>query len=145
MGESSQQMMGALAAEFEQIRPLYEEHLRANRELLPHVLMADITTVLAEPATKERRVHDENSFIRRLVARLEEFWAAEPNDGDSASNVIAVSFLENFRGLEKLRPYLCKYMGEFADVCLAPQPNLVRRSDGVWVRKDESEAGVNGA
>ncbi|SRR6266498_5028600 len=69
--------------------PIYDEHVRDNDEVLPHVLMGELVRFLVEEA---RLQGTESSALRAAMGLLERGMAsADP----MLQELIAVSFLEN--------------------------------------------------
>lgn len=87
-------------------RAVYEEHLRDNDEVLPHVLMADLRRLFVEMVEASRE--DEVKQFLETVETL----ASSP--ADSIRNVVDVSFIEDLvlgdqretRALEQVRGLL---------------------------------------
>ena len=87
-------------------RALYEEHLRENNEVLPHVLMADLRRMFVDMVEAGRE-----DDVKRFLVEVETL-AASP--ADSIRNVVDVSFIEDLvvgdqretRALQKVRGLL---------------------------------------
>ena len=100
-----------------EILPLLREHLSDYEEVLPHVLMGDVTRLAISAATAQR--NDE------LLARLLGFLELKLGSTDEvAENIVLVSFIENLAGeaaaLEVMKPM----MGP-----------LLRAATGRWAEK----------
>ena len=67
---------------------IYDEHLKFNKEIIPHVLMSEITQVLIESYL--------NNKIELVKATLELIDKEFNEREDDIQNIIAVSMLENF-------------------------------------------------
>ena len=75
------------------LRPIYEEHVHDNHELIPYVFMGDVTRVavdLHDDALRGNRVADEG--LSELLAALEIGLASRE---EAVQEMISVSFLEN--------------------------------------------------
>jgi hypothetical protein len=82
--------LGYVVHRFRALMHLLEEHLEDNDgELLPHVLMGDMTRWLVEHADVE--IH--KLTVRAILATFEENFT--PRSADKVSELIAASFLEN--------------------------------------------------
>jgi hypothetical protein len=87
-------------------RTVYEEHMRDNDEVLPHVLMADLRRLFVD-LVEAGREEDATRFLAGI-----ETLAASPSE--SIRNVVDVSFIEDLvlgdqgetRALHKVRPLL---------------------------------------
>jgi hypothetical protein len=92
MSDSASALVKNLVQRVPKLDALYQEHLKDNDELLPHVFMGDVTRfVVAAAAAGSARPKDW-AEAQRVVALLEEALASkEP----SVENLIAASFVEN--------------------------------------------------
>jgi hypothetical protein len=87
-------------------RTVYEEHMRDNDEVLPHVLMADLRRLFVDLVEAGRE-----EDVTRFLAGIETL-AASPSE--SIRNVVDVSFIEDLvlgdqgetRALHTVRPLL---------------------------------------
>jgi hypothetical protein len=87
-------------------RDTYEEHLRDNGEVLPHVLMADLRRLFVDLVEAGRREE-----VERFLNEVETL-ASSP--AESIRNVVDVSFIEDLvlgdrretRALERVRSLL---------------------------------------
>lgn len=68
-------------------RPVYEQHVRDNEEVLPHVLMADLRRMFVD--TVEAGNDDEVKWFLEAIETLASSLA------DSIRNVVDVSFIED--------------------------------------------------
>jgi hypothetical protein len=68
-------------------RPVYEQHLRDNGEVLPHVLMADLRRMFVNLV---QAGNDDD--VKRFLEAIEDL-ASSP--ADSIRNVVDVSFIED--------------------------------------------------
>jgi hypothetical protein len=68
-------------------RALYEDHLRENNEVLPHVLMADLRRMFVDMVEAGRE--DE---VKRFLVEVEALVASS---ADSIRNLVDVSFIED--------------------------------------------------
>lgn len=69
------------------VRPLYDEHLEDNDELLPHVFMADVRRLFVD-LVEAGACKD----VERLLAAIE---VLESSPRDDVRNVVDISFLED--------------------------------------------------
>ncbi|WP_287127861.1 hypothetical protein [Candidatus Cyanaurora vandensis] len=85
------------------LKPLYDEHIKENDDLLPNVFMGDVT----RSVIKEAQGPQFDSLLRPLLDYLEEGIIT---GSDQIQELIIVSFVENLIGetvtLSKLRPLL---------------------------------------
>jgi hypothetical protein len=81
---TTEQFLTLLQSEVPELAPTVREHLADNDELLPHVLMGDVTRFAL--ATRDGDV------LRRLCAAFE---AGLATDSDDVGELLSVSFLEN--------------------------------------------------
>lgn len=92
MNAESVAFLGHLIHRFPELLPVLQDHIDDNNgELLPHLLIADITRWLV------KRVDGANqtNVIEEILGELERAYAAGDDD-DKVSELIAVSCLENF-------------------------------------------------
>jgi hypothetical protein len=84
------------------LQPAYEDHLRDNEELLPHVFMGDVTRWVIEHA----RQPEHRRAVAALLAYFESALATESDGKD----LVLLSFVENLAGeadtVNALRPML---------------------------------------
>lgn len=87
----------------DQLRPLLKEHLEDNEELLPHVLMGDISRyVIRESLARPSR--------GRLQRLLDKFEQALESGSTEVQELVVVSFVENLAGeaeaIRSLKPLM---------------------------------------
>ena len=105
---STAEVVLRLVERFGDLRPLYEEHLRENDELLPHVLFWDFTEWVVRSYLAARQREDTwKAVIDQLETEFE-------HGDDNVRELLAVSFLENL-------PYPGE---EGADIAERLGPNL---------------------
>jgi hypothetical protein len=68
-------------------RPVYEQHLRDNGEVLPHVLMADLRRMFVNLVQA-----GDDDDVKRFLEAIE---ALASSPADSIRNVVDVSFIED--------------------------------------------------
>lgn len=91
MNAISVAFIGHVIYQFPELVPVLQEHLDDNNgELLPHLLMADITRWLVAAVEDS----DKTFLIKAILAELERVYA-ERDEDDKISELIAVSCLEN--------------------------------------------------
>ena len=100
---STATFMEELLRRVPELKPLYDEHLRDNQLLLPHLLMANITRFAIGAGDLAPRTESTRALLGCLEAGL--------SDGnDEVKELIGVSFAENLigevEGLERLRPLM---------------------------------------
>jgi hypothetical protein len=92
-----------LVTSFPWLTEAYHEHLRENSELLPHVLMGDITRLVAAFAGDVSR----RDSLRLLMSQMDR---ALRTGGEEVQELITVSFVQNLMGeaaaLRALRPLM---------------------------------------
>jgi hypothetical protein len=103
MTYSNFEFMEALLCRVPELMPLYEEHLRDNPTLLPHLLMGEITRFAAGI--------DGPALTRESTRALLDFLEIGLTDGsDEVKNLVGVSFAENLigeeSGLARLKPMM---------------------------------------
>jgi hypothetical protein len=82
-------MVGRLVTRFGDLRPLYEDHVRENDELLPHVLFGRLTDwIVRAYLAAPHRGDTWKAVIDQLETEFE-------HGDDNVRELIAVSFLEN--------------------------------------------------
>ncbi|KIA61106.1 DUF7674 family protein [Nocardia vulneris] len=90
-----------------EIRPLIAEHVRYYDEMLPTVLMGDVSRWVEQIV---RDSEDPRSRLAPFIARLEEAWGDGQNP---VADLIAVSFVENIYDnpdvVKLLGPKLARY------------------------------------
>jgi hypothetical protein len=97
------------------LKPLYDEHIRDNDGLLPHVFMGEITRfAIAESGNSESR-----DAIATLLQSLENGLRT---GSDEVTELIVVSFVENLMGeeiaLKSLKPLMGPLLkGEVEHIC----------------------------
>lgn len=112
-----------LLSQVPDLQPTYEEHLRDEGELLPHLFLGDVTRFVVEQCKKlERdRLNSGNAEqnLTRIMSLMEE-GITSPEDGtvpmigrlaaenESVRNLVGVSFVENLLGTDC--PSLTKYL-----------------------------------
>lgn len=82
--------------------PLYEEHLRDNDELLPHVFMGDVTRFVIDAYARSMLPGKDGQHWSQVLDKVMstlEGAAASPNLG--LVNLVTVSFCENLLDLEE--------------------------------------------
>jgi hypothetical protein len=95
-----------------ELNSAYEEHIRDNGELLPHVFLGGVTRFVV------REMRSQEASPSKPVQRIIEFFEQCMASGDEqVIELISVSFLENLLGEDDVLPNLKKLMG----------PNLVRQ------------------
>lgn len=74
-----------------ELNSVYEEHLSDYDELLPHVLMADITRFILDLLDKDHNQSNEE----KISIFLRHFENALKLGDEEVKNIVVVSFLEN--------------------------------------------------
>jgi hypothetical protein len=99
-----------LFAEIEKVSPAFKavaaEHLAANDELLPHVLMADLLRYVGSHFQGDEKSRPPKAEIQAVLAILD---GAIVSGNEETVNAIAVSFCEHIETetfFPKLRPLL---------------------------------------
>jgi len=87
---------GALLAEVPELRPVYEEHLDDNGDVLTHVLMGDVTRFFNQCVPESSGDGPESrraaEIVRQILSVLEDAVAS----GDPGMReLVSASFLEN--------------------------------------------------
>jgi hypothetical protein len=94
-----------------ELRPAYDEHVRDNGQLLPHVFFGDVTRYVL------RQVRDGNTAashpVGQILGCLEHCMASGSED---VKELVSVSFIENLLGNDDVLATLKGMMG----------PNLLR-------------------
>ena len=87
------------------LKPAYDEHLKNNDELLPHVFFGDVTRFVITKI--------ESSENHEMIAKLLEYLEEGLQSGDEEiENLIGVSFAENLLGETKTIKLLNPFMGK---------------------------------
>jgi hypothetical protein len=76
-----------------ELTSVYDEHLYDYEELLPHVLMAEITRFIVKLANKVIKNKKDDNL--KLSVILDHFENALNEGNEELTNIIVVSFLEN--------------------------------------------------
>jgi hypothetical protein len=84
---------------------VYRQHLADQGELLPHVLLGDITRVVVTASTRGEQVDWLPGFLQQLEAGL-------VSGDDDVAELVAVSFVENLSGENAAIRNLVPSMGE---------------------------------
>ena len=88
------------------LKSTYDEHLRDNHELLPHMFLGDVTRfVVREMRSQEARP---SKPVRRIIEFFEQCMAS---GDEQVIELISVSFLENLLGEDDILANLKKLMG----------------------------------
>ncbi len=89
-----------------ELQELFDDHLRQNKGLLPHVFMGDVTRF-----TVEQMKSRDNVVVQVLLDYFEEALQA---GSSSEQELIAASFVENLQDeketLRKLKPMMGPYL-----------------------------------
>ena len=89
----SQKFMATLLSEVPELAETYQTHVMENDEVLPHVLMGDITRLALQLADWGTNHSGRGAAtLERLLKLLDDHMAAGPRE---VRELIAVSFLEN--------------------------------------------------
>jgi hypothetical protein len=89
MSEKTIAVLDRLVERFDSLKPLLQEHLADNfGEVLPHVLLGELTRHLVNLAPETSRVEE----LQDVLGALETEFAA---GDDEVRELLAVSFLEN--------------------------------------------------
>jgi len=97
MSRKTIEFVERLVASFDALKPLYDEHKADNLgEVLPHVLMGDVTRFAIRKCEETRaenasRRSDAELLVKNLLAFLEDAYSRE---GGEVGELISVSFLE---------------------------------------------------
>jgi hypothetical protein len=89
--EESQAAIRMLVAEHPILQPILDEEIRADDEILPHLVMAEIARFLGRLVAERR---DDPVVIREVEAIIRTLDVQLREGAYSVKNVIAVSFLE---------------------------------------------------
>ena len=94
---ANHRFIDSLVSQVSELRPVLDEHIRQNDELLPHVWMGDVTRFVVELYTDSAQktgVAKASSF-HILETILRAFEAEMESGDDEVKELIGVSFLEN--------------------------------------------------
>jgi hypothetical protein len=100
-----EQFVERLISKVPEAQEIYADHLDDNGALLPHVFMGDITRFAMQIAGRL----SEQDVLQRLLLLVEEGLLSDHID---VANFVAVSFIENLCGEERLIKILHPLMGE---------------------------------
>lgn len=106
-----------LVSRVPELKPVFDEHIRDNDELLPHVFMGDVTRFVVDlhaDILKGGAASTASSdALLRILSTLE---SAMRSDDEEVRELIAVSFLENLEqddpNYAKLKSLLCESLLE---------------------------------
>ena len=84
-----------LISQVSELRPVLDEHLRNNDQLLPHVFMGDLTRFVVDlhAESLQKTAEASSSQILRTILRALESGMESGDEG--VKELIGVSFLEN--------------------------------------------------
>lgn len=104
--KSNTEFIKTLIAEVPDLQSLYDNHLKENNELLPHVFFGDLTRYVVEKIQSRKR--EDESFVKRILSILEEGL----NQGSQeVEELIDVSFVENLSDQEEILVRLKEFGG----------------------------------
>lgn len=85
-----------LLIEIPEFKPIYDEHIADNDEVLPHVLMGTFTRFLFDSYKKSKSPDANGEACKQVVDRSLNLMERAMGNGDlGVQNLISVSFLEN--------------------------------------------------
>ena len=87
-----------------ELRPLYDNHIRCNDELLPYVLMGDVTRFMISNGCGETA----DFPAKKILDFFEDELASR---GESSSDLIVLGFCENLLGEDQALAFLLPQMG----------------------------------
>ena len=93
-----------LVAECPALQPIFEEHMRANDELLAHLFMEDVTRFVVDATTKPEL----RQPLELILNTIEEGLKL---GSDDVEGLIVVSFVENLLGEDDAVSALLPLMG----------------------------------
>lgn len=86
----SEEFFDGLIGDDQELKKLYDDHIIEYDELLPHVLMGDVTRLVIDRATRFGNQH-----AVELQRILDYFERALLGSDEEIANLIVISFLEN--------------------------------------------------
>jgi hypothetical protein len=93
MTTADEQLVAELVERFPGLRDQFDEHVRDNEEVLPHVFFGDVTRYVLDLYRRSREGDSAaRAELQALLAFLDERFAA---GGPDEQNLLAVSFVEN--------------------------------------------------
>jgi hypothetical protein len=94
---ATHRFIDSLISQVPELRPLLDEHLRDNDQLLPHVFMGDLTRFVVDLHADAYQTTGaaEASLLQILKEILTALEAAMESGDEDVKELIAVSFLEN--------------------------------------------------
>lgn len=101
--EANALLVDELVERFPALRPAYEEHLRDNNELLPHLFFWDVTKY-----AERLYASGETDTLQRLLNFLERAWADGPQE---VEELIQVSFIESLGPWEDEKASMRQMLG----------------------------------
>lgn len=93
------------------IKTMYEKHLKLYGNVLPHVLMGDITRFTVNLCNKSRQHGKDSGLLRTLSKILKIFEDAIVSSDSKLQELISVSFLENLDSESKVYNKIKKLLG----------------------------------
>lgn len=88
------EFVGWVVARHPELARILNEHLAANDELLPHVLLGDVTRYATDLARSAEAEPNADAALVRLLRDLDAAILPEDED-DPVDNLVWVSFVEN--------------------------------------------------
>ena len=104
----------ALVRCIDELKPIYDQHIKDNDLLLPHVFLGDVTRYVVETALR----NSDDKSIQDLLSLFEEALCDGPEE---VKELVVVSFLEDLIGEEHALKVLKRKM----PIHLRKQLNLV--------------------
>jgi hypothetical protein len=89
------------------LREVFDQHIRDNGEVLPHVFMGDVTRFVISAAARRNSA---DPTLPKLIHFLETRFAVA---GEDIKNLISVSFVENLVGEDEALGVLVPMMGPY--------------------------------
>ncbi len=106
------EFLNVLSERVAELRPVYEEHIADYDEILPHVLMGDVTRFIVDLHKKSLAEGDAEQEKKTLSSILEILEDALQSGDDQLQELIVVSFLENLEQDDSNYKFLKKLLGK---------------------------------
>jgi hypothetical protein len=117
MSERAISFVQSMVARFAGLKPVLDEHIKDNHEILPHLFFGDVTRYALSLVRVGRP--DQTPELRLLLDFLEESFSG--GDGE-LQELIAVSFLENLQSTGDKGAHIIAMLG----------PNLTKQWHLIW-------------